>query len=332
MRVSPVILTPLLALLLAPAAGAYGWPVKPFDKPHPIRATFGDPRFHLDVEGALSAFHFGVDIAARDGTAVYAVEPGVVVRRYRSSVTVGRDSGRRFGYWHIQPVVRSGTYVRLHQLLGHILPGWAHVHFAESMRGAYRNPLRKGALAPFYDHTVPTIESVQLLTPDGSPVDTGHVAGLIDIEASVYDIPPIAPPPPWDMARLAPASVWWNLTDTVGTFIQSEYVVNFESALPPNSLYDWIYAPGTYQNKPRRAGHYLFWLAHELDTTGLPNGSYRLDIFASDTRGNTGEFTFELTIANGVHVAQREESSARSMRDRSPNRQPRTGSPRERAS
>jgi hypothetical protein len=282
--------------------------------------------------GALSAFHFGVDIAARDGTAVYAVEPGVVVRRYRSSVTVGRDSWSRFGYWHNQPVVRIGTYVRLHQLLGHILPGWAHVHFAESMRGAYRNPLRKGALAPFYDHTVPTIESVQLLTPDGSPVDTGHVAGLIDIEASVYDTPPIAPPPPWDMARLAPASVWWNLTDTVGTFIQSEYVVNFESALPPNSLYDWIYAPGTYQNKPRRAGHYLFWLAHELDTTGLPNGSYRLDIFASDTRGNTGEFTFELTIANGVHVAQREESSARSMRDRSPNRQPRTGSPRERAS
>jgi hypothetical protein len=174
------------------------------------------------------------------------------------------------------------------------------------MRGAYRNPLRKGALAPFYDHTVPTIESVQLLTPDGSPVDTGHVAGLIDIEASVYDIPPIAPPPPWDMARLAPASVWWNLTDTVGTFIQSEYVVNFESALPPNSLYDWIYAPGTYQNKPRRAGHYLFWLAHELDTTGLPNGSYRLDVFASDTRGNTGEFTVEFTIANGVHIAHRE--------------------------
>src|SRR5713226_184666 len=321
MRVSPVILTPLLALLLAPAAGAYGWPVKPFNKPHPIRGSFGDPRFHLDVEGALSAFHFGVDIAAPDGTAVYAVEPGVVVRRYRSSVTVARDSGRRFSYWHIQPVVRSGTYVRLHQLLGHILPGWAHVHFAESMRGAYRNPLRKGALAPFYEHTVPTIESVQLLAPDGSPVDSGHVGGLIDIEASVYDTPPNAPPPPWDMARLAPASVWWNLTDSAGTFIQSDYAVNFESGLPPNSLYNWIYAPGTYQNKPHRAGHYLLWLAHELDTTALPNGSYRLDFFASDTRGNTGEFTFEFTLANRVYTARREESSARSMRDRSLNRQ-----------
>jgi len=70
---------------------AYGWPLKPFRKPHPIRGTFGDPRFHLSAEGALSAFHFGVDIAARDGTAVYAVEPGVVVRRYATSVTVGRD-------------------------------------------------------------------------------------------------------------------------------------------------------------------------------------------------------------------------------------------------
>src|SRR5881275_2234 len=68
----------ILVVMLVPApyaASAYGWPVKPFHKPHPIRGTFGDPRFHLDAEGQLSAFHFGVDIPVRDGTPVYAVEP-----------------------------------------------------------------------------------------------------------------------------------------------------------------------------------------------------------------------------------------------------------------
>ena len=89
-------------------ASAYSWPVKPFHKPHPIRGTFGDPRFHLDAEGELSAFHFGVDIVARDGAPVYAVEPGVVVRRHATRSRSAVPSGRRFGYWHVRPVVKAG--------------------------------------------------------------------------------------------------------------------------------------------------------------------------------------------------------------------------------
>src|SRR3982074_1169965 len=104
----------MFALAGSGSASAYSWPVKPFHKPHPIRGTFGDPRFHLDAEGQLSAFHFGVDIVARDGSPVYSVDPGVVVRRHRDSVTIGRDSGHRFGYWHIRPVVKTGRHVRTH--------------------------------------------------------------------------------------------------------------------------------------------------------------------------------------------------------------------------
>ena len=33
------------ALVSAGTASAYSWPVKPFHKPHPIRGTFGDPRY-----------------------------------------------------------------------------------------------------------------------------------------------------------------------------------------------------------------------------------------------------------------------------------------------
>jgi hypothetical protein len=286
------------ALSVAPCASAYGWPVKPFDKQHAIRGTFGDPRYHLDPEGQLSAFHFGVDIVARDLSPVYSVEPGVVVRRHASSITIGRASGRRFGYWHVLPLVRSGMHVRLHQLIGYVLPGWGHVHFAESFKGAYRNPLRKGALAPFNDHTVPTIASVHVSRSDGSSLDGAQVAGLIDVTADVYDTPPILPPSPWDVARAAPATIWWALVDGSGGVVDESVAVSLEFALPPNVDYDQIYAPGTYQNKPHRPGNYVYWIVHALDTTLFPDGTYHLEIFASDTRHNVGAAETDLTIAN----------------------------------
>jgi murein DD-endopeptidase MepM/ murein hydrolase activator NlpD len=293
----------ILVATLAPApraGSAYGWPVKPFHKPHPIRGTFGDPRFHLDAEGQLSAFHFGVDIVARDGAPVYAVEPGVVVRRHRDSVTIGRRSGRRFGYWHVRPVVKSGAHVRLHQLVGHVIAGWGHVHFAESVRGSYRNPLRTGALTPYTDHTVPIVASVQVLSPDGASANYQHIAGLIDIKANIYDTPPLLPPPPWDVARVAPASVSWDLLNSSGAVVESSVAAYFDFSLPLNSLYSWIYAPGSYQNKPHRPGQYIFWLAHGLDTTSLPDGTYTLEVMAADTRHNIGSATLQLTTANGT--------------------------------
>ena len=297
MRAFLALLAPAI-LLFPTAAAAYSWPVKPFESPHAVRGSFGDPRYHLDAESVLSAFHFGIDIVAPDGAPVYAVEPGVVVRVHADSITVGRASGRRYGYWHIRPIVRSGSHVRLHQLLGHILRGWGHVHFAESFRGSYRNPLRKGALSPFYDDTVPTVASVQLLTTGGGPVDAEAVSGLLDVQASVYDTPPIAPPSPWDRARLAPEEVWWTLTDETGVAVASGVAVTFQFGLPINDLYDFVYAAGSYQNKPHRPGQYVYWVEHALDTTAFPNGRYTLEVGAADTRNNVGTSSLGLTIAN----------------------------------
>jgi hypothetical protein len=230
---------------------------------------------------------------------VYAVAPGVVIRRHVSSITVGRPSGRRFGYWHIRPIVRSGRHVRLHQLLGYVLKGWGHVHFAESVRGSYRDPLRKGALTPFYDRTLPTVAWIQLLTSlGGAPVNSSAVAGLIDIKASIYDTPPLKPPAPWDVAQLAPARVWWRLTDATGLIVASSTVVDFSTGLPGNGLYAWYYAAGSYQNKPHRPGQYLYWVTHVLDTSGFPNGTYTLEVGAVDTRHNVGTASMGLTIAN----------------------------------
>ena len=285
------------ALAVAPAASAYSWPLKPFHRAHPVRGGFGDPRYHVGANGELASFHSGVDIAARDGARVYAVEAGYV-HAYGASVTVTARSSREFGYWHIRPIVKTGTWARRHQLLGYIRPGWGHVHFAERYRGAYKDPLRVGALSPFADRTPPVVDSISLVSPTGLPVDPHRVAGVVDVVASAYDLPPLAPAGPWSVARLAPASIWWTLSGNGVT--ESASVADFGGGILPNTLYGLVYAPGTYQNKPNRPGKYLFWGARSLDTTTLTDGVYELTVSAADTRANIGTLTVQLQIANGL--------------------------------
>lgn len=286
------------ALWFGGSAAAYQWPLKPFNRMHPLRAAFDDPRYHLGTESSLTAFHFGIDIAAKDGTPVYSVSPGYV-RRYADHVTVRRrGSGRTFGYWHIDPAVRTGRHVRPHQFLGTIRKGWGHVHFAESIDGSYRNPLRRGALTPFRDRTRPTVASIGLVGTGGEAVEPGAVQGVVGVQAEVYDTPPLRPAKPWSVARLAPALIMWRLSRNGVPVLPWTLSADFTFALMPNAAYPYTFAPGTYQNKANRPGRYLFWITHELDTSSLPNGSYSLDVFAADTRFNTGMLSLGVTVAN----------------------------------
>src|SRR5262245_35560893 len=79
-----LLLTSLVALAVPAEAGAYGWPVKPFDRQHPVRGVFGDPR----IGETSHSFHFGVDVSAPDGTPVYATATGTVVRDHDYPETV----------------------------------------------------------------------------------------------------------------------------------------------------------------------------------------------------------------------------------------------------
>ena len=185
-----------LSLIVAPAASAYGWPLKPFNRPHPIRGTFGDPRFHLSAEASLSAFHFGVDIAARDGTRVYAVEPGVVLRRYATSVTIESSSGRRFSYWRVRPVAVAAarTFGSPAPRAHHSKVGGASV--SAQFFGYFRDPLRKGALTPFHrPHHPRWSRRFRSSRADGPPIDPQHVSGAIDVLADIYDPASVAPRP-----------------------------------------------------------------------------------------------------------------------------------------
>lgn len=294
----------ILGLALPGAARAYGWPVKPFNRMHAIRGTYNDPRFHLRPDLTTSAsFHFGVDISVPDGTPVYAVEPGVVVRG-PDAVSLRRPNRREFGYWHVRPVVRSGEHVRLHQLLGYVIPGWGHVHFAETVAGTYRNPLRHGALTPYRETATPVVDSISVERLDGHALQSvapAAVSGTVAFVADAYQVPTIAPPAPWNRARLVPSLVRWRLIPANGDPPTPWRVAaDFRYHLEPQSDFSAVYAPGTYQNKPNRPGDYRFWLTPSFDTTAVPNGAYFVDVQAANISGQVGDDSIAITIANAL--------------------------------
>lgn len=300
--VRSAIVVAILGLALPGAAHAYGWPIKPFNRMHAVRGAFDDPRFHLAPNFTTTqSFHFGVDIAAPDGTPVYAVEPGIAVRG-PDSVDVRRPDRRVFGYWHVQPVIRTGEHVRLHQLLGYVIPGWGHVHFDEAVAGSYRNPLRRGALTPYRESSAPVVDSISVVRLDGhslQSVGAAAVSGTVALIADAYQLPTIAPAAPWNGARLTPSLLRWRLIPGNGDPPGLWHVaVDFRYRLLPGRDFSRVYAPGTYQNRPDRPGDYRFWLTTSFDTTALSDGVYWVDVQAENMAGMVGDDSIEITVAN----------------------------------
>jgi hypothetical protein len=282
-----------LALLAPAAASAYGWPIKPFYQQHPIRGYFNDPRLSSDEFG----FHFGVDISAPDGTRVYAIEPGKARVRGMSVSVFPKRGGHLLSYWHVMPAVVKGQRVRRHQLIGHVAPGAEHVHLAEYKDGTYVNPLRLGGLAPYIDDTIPQIPKLTFYS-FGSPISPDAVNGPVDITVEAYDTSPMPIPFPWNQAIMTPTLVRWRLVQGQNTIRQWETAVDFRTFLLPTNLFDFVYAPTTFQNKAGRRGRYDFYLAHSFDTGTLANGSYVLQVDALDDQENKGQASFAFTVTN----------------------------------
>ncbi|HET8529348.1 MAG TPA: peptidoglycan DD-metalloendopeptidase family protein [Gaiellaceae bacterium] len=298
MRRSAALAAAAAALALPAAAHAsYGWPLKPFDRQHPVRSFFDDPR----QEGTgPSSFHFGVDISAPDGTAVYAVADGTV-RLQPDAVALVADTGdRTFSYWHVDPVVADLAHVTAGTELGTIKPGFGHVHFAELHGGAYVNPLRPGGIAPYVDSTSPTV--VTLFAATGTHrLDLGALAGRVDLLVDAYDTPPAPlPAPPWNLTRVAPAYIRWRLVPAGAASAPWRTAVDFRSYLAPRERFADVYAPWTTLNRPGRPARLVYFLAHRLDTARLPDGRYRLQVAVFDSQGNSARAGVWVTLANGA--------------------------------
>jgi hypothetical protein len=268
--------------------------LKPFDRQHPVRAYFNDPRH--GKEGNRS-FHFGIDISAPDGTPVYAVAGGTV--HLSSARAVAVDHGARVtAYWHIVPVVRHRQRVRKQQLLGHIEAPWAHVHFAEMVDRRYVNPLRPGALEPYVDTTTPTIAGLRVAR-DGRPMESSVVRGRVDLVVDAFDTVPLRVAAPWNDLPVTPVLLRWRVLRGARPVVRWRTGVDFRLGLLPKERFWSVYAPPTHKNGPNSPGRYCFYLAHGWDTRALTPGTYRLEIAAIDTDGNETFASTRLSIAKG---------------------------------
>ena len=205
---------------------SYGWPLKPFDQQHPVRGFFCDPRIG---EKGGKAFHFGVDVSAPDGTAVYAVEGGTVHSEGAQNVAVvGAGGDHSHGYWHIIPTVRHGQRVRKHALLGHIARTWGHVHFAERRGGRYVNPLREGGLTPFKDFGAPVVDRI-VAERASRILDPRALTGVVNLIAVAHDNPPISAAPPWRGMPVTPALVRWRIVRDARAVIPWRVAADFRT-------------------------------------------------------------------------------------------------------
>jgi hypothetical protein len=295
--------SPAFAGLPRPAVThPYGWPLRPFDRQHAVRSDFGEPRF-----GAVQRnFHFGIDISAPGGTPVYAVAAGTVfLGPDRVDVlTVGNAKhATGFSYWHIQPAVGEYSFVPRHALIGWVIPVWGHVHFAELQDGSWANPLRPGALTPFRDDARPHINAIAI-APLAATSRVGEaLQGPIDITVDAFVPTPFPAPPPWQDTPLAPTAIRWRLVaDSVPVSPWTD-AVDFRWSIPPNGMYDDVYAPGTTPNHPDHPGRYVFYLAHNWDVSTIPPGDYVLEVEALGPRGASTVATTELDVAGQVPPA-----------------------------
>jgi murein DD-endopeptidase MepM/ murein hydrolase activator NlpD len=310
--------TPSSASTASTTGAAYRWPVKPFGAPHPVRANFGDPRttFHapatqrgLMTGHGVFAFHFGIDIAVPDGTAVYAVQSGVASFRGGRNVHVDSGNGLATEYWHIIPTIEAGQQVVAYEtVLGHVMKGYEHVHFAEFRNGSAVNPLAPGHLGPYVDRTKPELGEITFRTPRGEDLLPEYVHGSVDLIARASDSPARPVAGIWGDLPVAPALLTWRVERVDGTQAIAERIAfDVREATPDNREFWRYFARGSRQNMCtfngqrswRQPGVYLFLLTREpFDTRQLTNGIYRLIVTASDTGGNRSSTEQTLIVRN----------------------------------
>jgi hypothetical protein len=182
-------------------------------------------------------------------------------------------------------------------VVGRVEAPWEHVHVAEVCGGRYVNPLRRGGIAPFLDRTRPEVGS---LTAErgGTPVRIDRLSGRVDLVAEVRDWKPIAAPAPWTGRPVMPALVRWRLVGSRGLAGRWHTSLDLRGGLP-GCGYAGVYARWTRQNKPWRAGRYRVYLTRGLDTRGVADGTYSIQIRVGDAAGNTATSSLPTTIRNG---------------------------------
>jgi murein DD-endopeptidase MepM/ murein hydrolase activator NlpD len=299
---------------------SYAWPVKPFNQQHPVRGSFGDPRSvfrgvpttrGLMHSACACSYHQGIDIAAPDGTAVYAVRDGVVRTITRDWVEVDSAGGSAFQYWHVGATVHVGDHVHAQQdVVGHILTASGHVHLTELLNGNPVNPLAPGHIGPYEDTTRPSVGPLSFRTSDTGPeLLPEYLHGSVELVAAASDTPAIPVPGQWNSLPVTPAKLTYRITSypSGDTAVPETTAMDVSRALPGTSDLWHTYARGTHMNMVQMGTHrywynpgvYLFKLTPSgWDTRSVKDGVYRLTVTASDTAGNHSSASQMIQVHN----------------------------------
>lgn len=296
----------------------YGWPLRPFHRPHPVRGNFGDPRmiFHGPPTAATLyhgtgsfGFHRGVDIYGPRGAKVYPVRSGIVEFRSASHINVRASDGTLFEYWHINPHLSLGTRVQAEETVLGTIGAAGHVDLTEVQDGHAVNPLAPGHLTPYRDATHPVVASIRLQTNNaGGVAFPNFVRGRVWLVAQAFDKPSLSAPGDWRGLPVAPALVSWRIQRVTGpVVVPTRVAVDFRANEPENSAFWSVYARGTFQNMTvfgnhyslQQPGCYLFLLSPTaFDTRFLHDGVYDLVVTATDIRGNASSRSLRFTVHN----------------------------------
>ena len=300
-------------------AYSYGWPVKPFDRQHPIRGYFSDPRSVFDgpptVQGLMTSsgafsYHQGIDIAAPDNTPVYPVRSGVVRTVTPDWIQVDSDAGAAFQYWHIAASVRVGEHVTEHEtVLGRILKASHHVHLTQLQDNHAVNPLAAGGIGPYRDTTVPRVNRIMFRAgTSGAELLPEYLHGRVEIVVDAADRPAMRVPGMWTGLPVSPAKVTFRIVTMPGrrVVVPTTTALDATRTLPGANM--WLtYARGTHMNMVQMGTHrywyqpgvYLIKLgAGCFDTQRLRDGVYGLTVTVADTAGNQSSTTQVINVHN----------------------------------
>jgi hypothetical protein len=103
-------------------------------------------------------------------------------------------------------------------------------------------------------------------------------------------------PGPWTHEPVAPALIQWRVTRAGGRRGSWRTAVDFRGEMLDRRLFNTIYAAPTAQNHKGKAGLYCFYLAHAWKPA---DGSYRIEVAATDTRANRTVARVDVTVVDG---------------------------------
>jgi hypothetical protein len=263
-----------------------GWPLRPFHRQHALRAGINELR--------TGSMHSGIDIQARNGQAVYAIQGGrarVTRQGFDTNVQVGR-----FVYFHIRPWVSEGQRVAAYStVLGTVIAPGGHVHLTDQLGRTELNPLRPRGrvVGPWRDTARPVIGEPEF-----------RAGGRVDIAA--YDPQSYVVRTTYPTPVLAPAALAYRVHDARGRALTGLRWALRGTRVYPFSLGRRIYAPGArgggflcFAYHPRCTPNWRYHLAGGLAPRlpRLRRGLYRLSVYAWDWRGNASALDTRFVVA-----------------------------------